>query len=353
MLRMKKIRLGVVFGGKSPEHDVSLLSAKNLIAAIDREKYDLTLIGIDKEGHWHFYDSLENPKEAVILDLGQLILNHKVDVIFPTLHGVNGEDGTIQGLLRLLDIPFVGSGILGSAVGMDKDVMKRLLVQAGFNLPKFLSIQKHEMHDYSFSKIAERVGLPFFVKPANMGSSIGIGIVKERQDFESIIAQAFQYDQKILIEEAIEAKEIEVGVIGNEFPKVSLPCEIIPKSGLQTYLSKYVDEDEAESRIPVLLEPEMLSAVQITAIDVYKTLLAKGMARVDLFLTEEGRVLVNEINTLPGLTCSSPFAKMWEATGICFGELVDRLITLAFDRFEKEKSVCTHYSPPLLEYEQS
>lgn len=360
----KKINLGVLFGGQSVEHEVSLQSAKNVIRSLDREKYDLVLMAIDKEGKWHTLEeesylihaedpqaiALGEKKDRVALvsqgeekEMRSLTqpLSRPIDVVFPVLHGTFGEDGTIQGLLKLAGIPFVGASVLGSAIGMDKDVMKRLLRDAKIPVADFIVIQAHERHLWSFEKIAAHFPPPYFVKPANAGSSIGVSKVKTRAQFEPALEEAFQFDRKILIEKQIVGREIECSVLGNEYPTVSLPCEIIPHGEFHSYLSKYVDPDGADFIIPVELEPEELSKVQTMALHAYKVLCCEGMARVDLFLTPEGEVYVNEINTIPGLTSMSPYSKMWEATGLSYPKLVDRLIELALERFEKEKKLKT------------
>lgn len=360
----KKIRVGLLFGGKSSEHEISLLSAKAVIDAIDRDKYEVILIGIDKNGEWHLRDAAQflahahdpkqihfsGKKEAVavvpkeqgkkIVSLNQQSGDLAIDVIFPILHGMNGEDGTVQGILKIAEIPFVGAGVLGSAVGMDKDVMKRLLRDAKIPTAKFLVFQQHESSQISFEKVVEQLGFPVFVKPASAGSSIGVVKVKKQEDFRPALEKAFQYDRKILIEEYIIGREIECAVLGNEHPIVSLPGEVIPHDEYQTYETKYY-ENRLTLKTPAQLDPLILSKVQMTALNAYKVLCCEGMARVDLFLKENGDVVVNEINTIPGFTSTSVYPKLWEATGVSYSEIIDRLIHLAFDRFEKEKQLRT------------
>ena len=328
-----KINVAVLFGGRSVEHEVSLQSARNVIHSLDREKYVLTLIGIDKEGQWHFYDEAHylihqnDPTEIALGEKKSPVEFSKlasiVDVIFPVLHGTFGEDGTVQGLCALLNIPCVGADALGSAIGMDKDVMKRLLRDAKIPVPRFLVLHQHE----NFS--LEEISLPAFVKPSNGGSSLGISKVKQREDLKAAIEFAFEFDRKILIEEVTEGREIQCSLIGNAPPKVSLPCEIIPKGEFHSYASKYLDPEGAEFIIPVSLCPEELSKVQTTAIKAYNVLCCEGMARIDMFLTPNGTVYINEINTIPGLTDFSPYSKMWEASGLKYADMLDQLIELA------------------------
>lgn len=350
----KKINVGILFGGKSVEHEVSLQSARNVINALDREKYNVVLIGIDKEGKWHSHEEedyllhAEDPKAIALgpkkgeIELLRATETKVIDVVFPVLHGLNGEDGTIQGLLKLANIPYVGAGVLGSAVGMDKDVMKRLIRDAGIDTPNFLTMHKHQRHLLSFDEVENLLGLPFFVKPANSGSSIGISKVHSFAEFDEAVDAAFQFDRKILIEETINGSEIQCALLGNEHPIVSLPCQIIPKGEFHSYASKYLDSSGAEFIIPAHLTPEELSTVQIIALKAYQVLCCEGMARVDLFLSNQREVYFNEINTIPGLTNNSPYAKMWRATGLSYSEMIDRLIHLALDRHKKEQQLVTH-----------
>lgn len=364
----KKIRVGVLFGGRSAEHEVSLLSAKNIVEAMDKEKYDVELIGINKAGEWFLHQDLqclshatdpkkiqfkkENENENVALvtkEMGNPLvsltgkaLHCSLDVIFPVLHGPHGEDGTVQGLLKLANIPFVGAGVLASAIGMDKDVMKRLLRDGGIPVAQFLTLSLHSYKNVSFEHIAATIGLPFFVKPANAGSSIGISKVKNKSEFEEKLALAFQFDRKILIEECIVGREIECSVLGNETPVTSLPGEIIPAHEFHSYEEKYLNNG-AIFKYPAELKPEEISAVQALAIKTYQVLCCEGMGRVDMFLKPDGQVVINEINTIPGFTPTSMYPKMWEASGLGLSDLVDQLIVLALDRFEKEKNLKTTF----------
>lgn len=319
----KKIRLAIIFGGRSAEHEVSIRSAKNVFEAIDKTKYEVTLIEIDKSGGW---------------DLNKLSGN---DVAFPILHGPYGEDGTIQGMLKLMNLPFVGASVLGSALGMDKDAMKKLLNQAGIPTAKFLVFQKGELNKIKFEDIKNKLGLPFFVKPANLGSSVGITKVKSEKEFKKAIDNAFEFDNKILIEEYLKRREIECSVLGNENPIASIPGEIIPQHEFYSYEAKYLDENGAILKVPAKLPKWIVKKVQDLAIKTFKTLCCEGMARVDFFLKDNGELVVNEMNTIPGFTNISMYPKLWEASGISYKDLIDQLITLALQRFKRDSKLKT------------
>jgi len=263
-----------------------------------------------------------------------------IDAVFPILHGPFGEDGTIQGFLKLADIPFVGSGVLGSAAGMDKDVMKRLLRDAGIPIGKFLTFKNHE-HSPSFAEIEAVLGIPFFVKPANMGSSVGISKVNNESAYASALKDAFLYDTKILMEEFIPGREIECAVLGNEEPIASIPGEVIPSHDFYSYDAKYLDENGAALEIPAKLDDKTAKQIRELAVKVFQVLCCEGLSRVDFFLKKNGEIIVNEINTMPGFTKISMYPKMWEASGISYTELITRLIELAIARFEKERKLKT------------
>jgi D-alanine-D-alanine ligase len=356
---MKKIKVGIIFGGKSAEHEISLRSAKNVIEALDRSKYESVLIGINKDGQWFLVDNKKflssqifkfNKKidKAVALvpqSNGRLIdlktgrLVKVVDVVFPILHGPFGEDGTLQGLLKLANIPFVGASVLGSAVGMDKDVMKRLLREAGLPIGKFLTITENDIPTYE--KVIKNLGQPFFIKPANMGSSVGVSKVKDKKDYQKAIQEAFNYDLKIILEENIVGREIECAILGNDDPRASIPGEVIPSHDFYSYEAKYLDKNGARLEIPAKLSGQLIKKVQALAIKTFQILNCEGFGRVDSFLRENGDILVNEINTIPGFTSISMYPKLWEASGISYPDLIDKLIQLAFERFEKEKKLKT------------
>ncbi|MBN1696601.1 MAG: D-alanine--D-alanine ligase [Spirochaetales bacterium] len=363
----RKITVGVLFGGRSAEHEISLRSAYNVIGAINRERYGIVLIGIDKGGTWRhlrpdFFSGcgentdrldLRSKGDPVFLSPGmdgrKLVVTVKpetelsIDVFFPVLHGPYGEDGTIQGLLKLLNVPFVGADVLGSAVGMDKDVMKRLLRDAGIPIARFLCFRKGEDERIGFNGISAELGLPLFVKPANLGSSVGVSKVESEREFDRAVSEAFGYDKKIIIEEMIEGREIECSVLGNENPVASLPGEITSRDGFYSYRAKYIDEDGAVLGIPAELPGGVVREVQEYAVRTYRALCCEGMARVDMFLAGGNRVVVNELNTIPGFTRISMYPKLWEISGIPYDTLIDRLIELAMDRFENERILRTSF----------
>lgn len=307
---MKKLRVVVLCGGRSAEHEVSVASAKNVIAAMDPRKYVVRRIFIDKHGRWH----------------GSL---NGVDVVFPVLHGPHGEDGTVQGLLKLKGIPFVGSGVLGSAVGMDKDVMKRLLRDAGIPTAKFLVFGTADRRTIRFDEVRRQLDMPVFVKPANLGSSVGIHKTKNAAGLRHSVADAFKYDDKILIEEFIKGREIECSVLGNDHPIASLPGEVVPRHEFYSYDAKYVDDKGADLIIPARLPAQTIRQIQKLAVKTFKVLCAAGMARVDFFLTPNGKIVLNEINTIPGFTNISMYPKLWNASRLPTPKLIDRLIALA------------------------
>jgi len=361
----KKIRVGILCGGKSAEHEVSLQSAKSIVEAIDRKTYDVVMIAVDKDGQWHLTDTskfllnADNPKliqlnkvsDNLALAPGkrsdQLIslVSHgsaaPVDVVFPVLHGPFGEDGTLQGLMKLANLPFVGPGVLGSAVSMDKDVAKRLLRDAGLAIARFLVFDRSSLNKIDFNETKNELGVPLFIKPANLGSSVGINKVNDRGQFEAAVNEAFKYDNKIVIEEFIEGREIECSVLGNEDPIASLPGEILPQDDFYSYRAKYIDEDGALLDIPAKLPEKLVKEVQECTIQAFKVLCCEGMARVDLFLKDNGEIVINEINTLPGFTKISMYPKLWEASGISYPELIHRLIQLAIERFDREETLET------------
>ncbi len=318
-----KLRVAILFGGKSAEHEVSVRSAKNVAAAMDPKKYDVSMIRIDRKGQW----------------LPPRNWHTKVDVVFPVLHGPFGEDGTMQGLLRLADVPFVGAGVLGSAVGMDKDVMKRLLRDAGIPIGKFITLREGDKLSYKDAK--KKLGSTLFIKPANMGSSVGVSKVKTEAEFKKAISEAFQFDTKILIEQFIKGREIECSVLGNEKPIASVPGEIVVHADFYSYDAKYIDENGASLQIPAKLSAKTTKLVQELSIKTFRALECEGMGRVDSFVTPDGRVFVNEINTIPGFTSVSMYPKLWEASGISHSQLIDTLIALAIERFEKQKKLKT------------
>jgi len=354
----KKLRVALLFGGKSAEHEISLISARNIAAAIDKSKYEIVAIGIDKQGRWHLDEGarlllteektvveFRDASNAAAITPGRTATPMVrcsgaaglagIDVVFPILHGPFGEDGTVQGLLKLANLPFVGAGVLGSAVGMDKDVMKRLLRDAGIAIGKFMVFERADK--ISFARVKRTLGMPLFVKPANLGSSIGISKVTKPSQFNAAAKEAFSYDNKIVIEEFIDGREIECSVLGNDNPIASLPGEIVVNRDFYSYDAKYLDAHGSRLEIPAKLPVKVIKEIRQTAVKACKALCCQGMARVDFFVQANGRVLVNEINTIPGFTKISMYPKMWEATGISYANLIDRLVRLALERFRQEQ----------------
>ncbi|NDL63290.1 D-alanine--D-alanine ligase [Acerihabitans arboris] len=368
---MAKIRVGVIFGGKSAEHEVSLQSAKNIVENIDRERFDVTLLGIDKQGIWHVNDASdyllnqENPARIalnpsttnVALVPGQashqLIESHnagaldQLDVIFPIVHGTLGEDGSLQGLLRMANIPFVGSGVLGSAMCMDKDVAKRLLRDAGLPVAPFVTLTRANIGRHDFSSVIARLGLPLFIKPANQGSSIGVSKVGNEAEYHRAVELAFRYDHKVVVEEAITGREIECSVLGNEQARASLCGEIILSDEFYTYETKYINEQGATVAIPADIPTAVNERIRGIAIKAFQALECQGMARVDLFLTPAGDAIINEVNTLPGFTNISMYPKLWEASGISYAQLITTLVELALERHRLNNQLhSTHLPSP-------
>jgi len=367
---MAKKLVGILFGGKSVEHEVSLQSARNVYEAIDKSKFDVVLVGIDKGGRWQIRDlrqlrdaaspaaqlpaTFSGSALALVPGEPNGPLNFpaernlpRFDVVIPLLHGTYGEDGTVQGLLKLADVPFVGAGVLGSAIGMDKDVTKRLLRDGGVPVAAFLTLQAPAAAATTFEELAARFGSPFFVKPANSGSSVGTHKVRTAEEWAAARADALRYDRKILVEEFIRGREIEVAVLGNDEPRASVPGEVIPQHDFYSYAAKYLDEKGALLQIPAQLSPWVAKAVQEIAIKAFQILECAGMARVDFFVTDDGRIFVNEINTIPGFTQISMYPKLWEASGLAYGDLIERLIQLAVERHAAEQKIETTFRPGL------
>lgn len=365
--RKKKIRVLVLFGGRSAEHEVSLQSAQNVIGALNKDKYEVVPMGIDKKGGWRLGagsqlllnagDSrsikLNKQGKSIVLvpagEKGEIMraanrnVVGAVDVVFPVLHGTFGEDGTVQGMLKTLDVPFVGAGVLGSAVGMDKDVQKRLLRDAGISTAKFIVLHKENRNNVTYEWIVREMGVPFFVKPANLGSSVGVHKVKNKAQFHGAIADAFSYDGKVLIEEYIKGREFECAVLGNEDPIASVLGEVSPTHEFYSYEAKYLDENGARIQIPAKLSPNVAKHMRKLAVRTFEVLCCAGMARVDFFTRENGEILVNEINTIPGFTKISMYPKLWAASGLSSEKLIDKLIQLAIQRFDKEKKLKTSF----------
>lgn len=349
-----KLNVAVVFGGKSGEHEVSLMSATNVINAMDKSKYNIQPIGITMQGKWMLYkgsvDKLQDgswEQEASKLDNSELVdlllspmldgsQNGKIDVIFPVLHGPNGEDGTIQGFFEMLDIPYVGCGVIGSALGMDKVLSKQLFMDAGLNVANYDLSYKYEIKDMLqdvVARIESKFQYPVFVKPVNMGSSVGITKAHDRDELEKGLQEAAKYDRKVLVEEFVNGREIECAVLGNNFPEASGVGEIIPSKEFYDYEAKYFDDGKSTLVIPAKITMEEETAIRAAAVKAYKALDCCGMSRVDFFLERSsGKVYINEINTIPGFTKISMYPKLWDIAGISYSKLIDKLIELALER---------------------
>lgn len=371
----KKIKVAILFGGMSGEHEVSIMSAVSVAQALDRSKYDVTMLGIDKTGRWLLPNQTEllaqtsNPrlvhlnqqKNSIsfvpyanaqqIVPLNGIFSNKEpthFDVVIPILHGTYGEDGTIQGLLELAHIPYVGSGVLGSALGMDKDVSRRLLASVGIPVVPTAVIKKSHFQKNPqaiIQKMSEDFAYPHFIKPANMGSSVGVHKVKSKEKALAYYQDAFKYDVKILVEKAIKARELEVSILGNEEPKASVIGEIIPTHEFYSYEAKYMDENGATLKIPAEnLSDQQKKQIQEMAILAFKTLECSGLARVDFFMDRETQALyLNEINTIPGFTSISMYPKLWDASGLAYPQLLDELIRLAIERHTEKSALKTSF----------
>ena len=361
---MKKTRVIILFGGRSAEHEISILSARNVLAALDRQRFEPVLIGIDRSGRWHQESertlagatgdpralALDPAAPTVSIEQGLVAGAREAAaddlVVFPVLHGTFGEDGTVQGLLELGDVAYVGAGVLGSAIGMDKDVAKRLLRDAGIPVVDFTVVTAAAFARDPAAALAgaARLGWPLFVKPVNAGSSVGVSRVNGPEGLAPAVRAALAFDRKVLIERAVDAREIECAVLGNDDPAASVPGEILVhhKDGFYSYDAKYVDPSGASWKIPADLPAAIAARVQTLAVETFRTLELAGLARVDFFLSRtDGALYVNEVNTLPGFTAVSMYPKMWEASGLSQKDLLTRLIELALQRWSARRTIDT------------
>ena len=367
----KKLRIGVIFGGRSGEHEVSLRSAESVINAMDKARYEVVPIGITKEGRWlisanaaallpEAVMSSNSHRQVAIIgdptrqgltrldDRERLLSSEPLDAVFPVLHGTYGEDGTIQGLLEMAGVPYVGCGVLASAAGMDKVAMKQLFERAGLTLIEydwFLRSAWEENPDVVMKRINRSLGFPVFVKPANLGSSVGISKAANKRELRDAIDDAARYDRKVVVERAVDGREIEVSILGNEHPMASLPGEIITGHEFYDYEDKYIDTT-SRTEVPAKLPKKIIDRIQRDGIRAFQAIDGSGLARVDFFV-EGGtnRVIINEINTMPGFTSISMYPKLWEASGIPYSELIDRLIQLAIERHRDKSRTLTSYQP--------
>ena len=356
---MPKTRLVVLFGGRSAEHEVSCVSARHVLAAVDRSLYDVVPVGITREGRWLAAAeavaalppgaaSLPSPDGLVgsAAEVDPLPAVAAPDggpvVVFPLLHGPMGEDGTVQGLLELAGVPYVGAGVLASSLCMDKGTAKEVLGARGLPQPRWACRREHDLGTAQLAAIAGDLGLPVFVKPANMGSSVGVARAANAAELEKAVGEALRYDEYVVIEEALaRPREIEVAVLGNAEPRASLPGEVVPSHDFYDFEDKY-EAGTAGLRIPADLPPDEVAEVQRLALAAYRALRVDGMARVDLFYEEGGRgFLVNEVNTIPGFTPISMYPRLWEASGLPYARLVDELVRLAVERHERRSAFAT------------
>ena len=370
------MNLGILCGGRSGEHEVSLQSAQSIYDAVERERFSPMLVAIDKEGEWRMGSAgdllLErddparihlNPEAPLVLPVmegercrllrkGSGEVLWEVEVFFPIIHGTDGEDGALQGLFRMLNLPFVGAGVLGSAIGMDKDVMKRLLAYAGLPVARWVTVRSLDEAMRLYPELSQKWGLPLFVKPVSLGSSVGVSRVDNPESFRAALDVAFSYDQRAMVEEAISGREVECSVLGNrlggglsgaERPQASRPGEVVPGHDFYSYEAKYLDPDGAKLAIPAELDQATEERVRELAVQAFEVLECDGLARADFFLQEDGRLLVNEINTLPGFTKISMYPKLWEASGLPYPKLITRLVELGLERHKQGKALKRNY----------
>jgi D-alanine-D-alanine ligase len=354
---MTKLRVGVIFGGRSGEHEVSIASAASIFRHLDRNRYEAIPIRIEKDGRWMLGGQVPTalsaaapPDEHASTSLEPVaptdaFARTGIDVVFPVLHGPYGEDGTVQGLLELAGVPYVGAGVLGSAVGMDKAVMKKLFAAEGLPVGPYLALLRHEWErdaQHHAAAIERELGYPVFVKPANLGSSVGISKARSRPELVEAVALALQFDRKIVVEAAVPgAREIECAVLGNDDPEASVPGEIIPSREFYDYEAKYLSDDSTLI-IPADLAPAQTEEVRRLSIRAFRAVDGAGMARVDFLLSRDtGAMVVNEVNTIPGFTTISMYPKMWEASGLPYPQLLDRLIALALERHAERSRLKT------------
>ena len=354
----RKLNVALLYGGRSVEHEISIRSAKNVFQHIDKEKFNVILIGIDKKGVWYLTDQVDqviDTTQEVALRLNAvspMLINEKfkeqiaVDLAFPVLHGTDGEDGSIQGLFTAMDIPIVGSGVLGSSAAMDKIISKKLLSESNIPSAKYLDFTIEQKEGITYEQIERKLGVPFIIKSAALGSSVGVSKVSSEGDFLPALDESFKYDNRVIIEEFVEGRELECSVIGNKKQKASMPGEIVlvKEYDFYTYTAKYIDKDAIEIKLPAELNADVIDKIRQLAIEAFNALRCEDFARVDLFLTKKGEILVNEINTIPGFTSASMFPMMWQQMGMSYTELISELINMCLERDKEMKSQETDYN---------
>jgi D-alanine-D-alanine ligase len=357
----KKKKVVILYGGRSVEHGVSVNSARNIFEYIDKQRFEPLTIGITKSGQWYLTSGVTKDIEqgkamGLILDAqspGFILLSSgdrlKADIVFPVLHGTDGEDGSIQGMIKAIDVPMVGTSVLGSSISMNKIVAKRLLRTAGLPVTNFLTFHYTEQASISFTEVKNVLGLPFMVKSASLGSSVGVSKVKDEESFKKAIDEAFRYDDSLLIEEFITGREIECAILGNNPPQASYPGEIVisKKYEFYTFDAKYVDPEAVRIDVPANLEKQTAEKIREISVKAYQALHCEDFSRVDLFLTENGSIYINEINTIPGFTNSSMYPMMWKERGINFTDLISRLLDLAEERYDRGRRVQREFNSSL------
>jgi len=341
------VQVGIICGGRTAEHEVSLQSAKNILLALDRQRFTAHVIGIDKQGRWYgcdaadFLHAADDPAQIALKPSGAAAdpfsLLAPLDVVFPIVHGTLGEDGCLQGLLRMAGLPFVGTNVIGSAVAMDKDITKRLLQQAGLPVTPFVCLRRGDAADYA--ALSVQLGEILFVKPANQGSSVGVSKVHDADEFTAALELAFSFDHKVLVESAIHAREIECAILGNTDPQASVCGEVVVFDEFYAYDTKYIAADGAKTVVPAEITPELQQQIQQLALHAFTVLECSGMARVDVFLSENNFIIINEVNTLPGFTQISMYPKLWQASGLDYSTLISRLLELALEKQQSDQQL--------------
>lgn len=349
----KKKKVAILYGGRSVEHAVSVNSARNIYEYLDKKQFEPLAIGISKQGEWFLTDGVSkdirggtpiglvlNPGSPSFIKLKQNE-KFKVDIVFPVLHGTDGEDGSIQGLLKAMDLPMVGTGVLGSSLSMNKIVAKRLLREAGLPVTDFLTFRYDQKEKITFNSIAKKLGVPFMVKSASLGSSVGVTKVKNKKDFKHAVDEAFKYDNEMLAEEFVTGREIECALLGNSPAEASYPGEIVISKAYEFYTfdAKYVDPDAVRIDVPAKLSKSIAEKIRKVSVKAYEVLHCEDFSRIDLFLDKKGNIFINEINTIPGFTNSSMYPMMWKERGIGFSDLITRLLNLAQERYDRGKRI--------------
>jgi D-alanine-D-alanine ligase len=348
---MSKIKVLILYGGRSVEHGVSVNSAKNIFQFIDRKKFIPIPVGVTQSGKWYLTELVDkniqkgkalsvklDPKNPVLTTGTKKI---KADVVFTVLHGTDGEDGSIQGMLKSLDLPVVGTGVLGSSLSMNKIIAKRLLREAGLPVTNFISLSFGDARKPTFEEVAAKLGLPFMVKSASLGSSVGVTKVKSKKDFAGAVKESFRYDSELLFEQYIDGRELECAILGNVPPKASMPGEIIISKEYEFYSfdAKYVDNKAVDIAVPAKLPADIIDRIREMSVKAFQALKCEDYARVDLFYAADGSIYINEINTIPGFTNSSMYPMMWNEQGISFVDLITKLVTLALERTKRNERI--------------